>query len=123
MCLEPKWIYKRGKYKKSNYRGQEGESYELGTYSKCGHCEICTAEKSNNWVIRNKYESMNAKNTAKCFVTLTYKENPCILIKKDLQLFFKRLRRNLEYNGFKGKIRYFAAGEYGTLKTVHTSTR
>lgn len=115
MCLNPKWIYKKGNYKENNYRGMAGEFYELGTYSKCGHCEICIAEKANNWVIRNKYEAESAKNGAKCFITLTYKENPYILIKKDLQNFFKRLRAYLKYNGFQGKIRYYGAGEYGSL--------
>lgn len=32
---------------------------------------------------------------------------------RDLQLFFKRLRRYAEYAGLKQKIRYFAVGEYG----------
>lgn len=47
------------------------------------------------------------------FVTLTYSDenlpNPPFVSKRDLQLFFKRLRKHL---GFE-KIRYFACGEYG----------
>lgn len=113
MCLNPKWIYKKGNYKKSNYRGQEGELYELGTYSKCGSCEQCQNEKSNNWVIRNYYEAKAWNNIA--FITLTYTENPILLYKKDFQNFMKRLRINLKRNGFKEKIRMFMVGEYGTI--------
>jgi len=55
-----------------------------------------------------------------CFVTLTYdkKHLPAgyNLCKRDLQLFLKDLRRQLEYHGL-GRIRaYFACGEYGTEK-------
>lgn len=112
MCLNPKWIYKSGFYKSSNYRGKKGEFYELGTYSKCGCCEQCNAEKANNWVVRNYYEAKSHEKIA--FVTLTYKNNPIILLKKDLKDFIKRLRRRLEYHNNE-KIRFFAAGEYGTL--------
>ena len=45
-----------------------------------------------------------------CFVTLTYDDehNPRRLEKSDLQNFFKRLRKHLNF-----KIRYYACGEYG----------
>ena len=111
MCCNPKWIYKEGRYKENNYRGGAGESYALGTYSKCGSCAICLAEKSNNWVIRNYYEEKRHKK--KCFITLTYAENSCILVRKDLQDFIKRLRTYIERKGSKEKFRYFYCGEYG----------
>ena len=113
MCLNPKWIYKKGKYKNDNYRGMEGEAYELGTYSKCGHCTVCQNEKSNNWVIRNFFEVKKWKKIA--FITLTYEKNPILLYRKDFQDFMKRLRRNLEKSGYKEKIRMFECGEYGEL--------
>lgn len=112
MCLNPKWIYKKGYYKENNYRGNEGDFYEIGTYSKCGCCEQCVAEKCNNWVIRNYYESKAHQEIS--FITLTYEENPVILVRKDLQDFMKRLRRYLDYHGYK-KVRMFGAGEYGEL--------
>lgn len=112
MCLQPKWIYKKGHYKKDNYNGAEGDFYEIGTYSKCGVCEQCISEKCNNWVIRNYYESKAHEKM--CFITLTYEKSPIILIRKDLQDFMKRLRRKIDYKGGE-KIRMFAAGEYGTL--------
>lgn len=112
MCLRPKWIYKKGKYKKNNYRGIAGEQYEIGAYSKCGTCTQCINEKCNNWVVRNYYEQKQHQKI--CFITLTYEYNPIILVKKDLQDFFKRLRTRLDRTSGE-KIRYFASGEYGAL--------
>ncbi len=112
MCLNPKWIYKKGFYKEDNYRGKMGQFYELGTYSKCGCCEQCINEKSNNWAIRNHYEAK--AHERKCFITLTYEHNPYILVRKDFQDFMKRLRINLDRSTGE-KIRMFEAGEYGTL--------
>lgn len=114
MCTNPKTITREGYYKEDNYNGKKGEPYRIITYSKCGSCKQCIAEKANNWVIRNDYESKAYKKI--CFITLTYKDNPKFLIKKDLQDFIKRFRRRIEYHGYKEKIRYFAVGEYGTLK-------
>lgn len=138
MCLNPKWIYKKGFYKDDNYRGYKGQFYEIGTYTKCSVCTQCIAEKANNWVIRNHYESQ--ANEKKCFITLTYANNPFILVRKDVQDFIKRFRfkinetyykklNNLK-KAFRGeqlqqakesiknefiKTRIFYAGEYGTL--------
>lgn len=112
MCTQPKWIYKKGFYKENNYRGYAGQFYELGTFSKCGACEQCLNEKANNWVVRNYYE--DKATTRKCFITLTYENNPYILVKKDLQDFMKRLRINLDRTTGE-KIRMYGAGEYGTL--------
>lgn len=112
MCLNPKWIYKKGNYKENNYRGYKNEFYEIGTYSKCGCCEVCINEKMNNWVIRNTYEAKRHKR--KCFITLTYEDNSIILVKKDFQDWLKRFRRELEKTTGE-KIRYFEADEYGFL--------
>lgn len=113
MCLKPKWIYKKGFYKENNYRGQQGQFYELGTFSKCGVCEQCLNEKANSWVVRNFYEEKCHER--KCFITLTYRDSPYILVKKDLQDFMKRLRIKLDRSTGE-KIRMFAAGEYGTVR-------
>lgn len=137
MCLNPKLIRKKGKYKESNYRGEKGAIYELSTYSKCGSCEQCIAEKANNWVIRNYYEEKATDK--KCFITLTYKDNPIFLVRKDMQDFIKRFRFEInkeyykKYNNIKKflakealeiwkkdhenefiKTRIFYSGEYGT---------
>ena len=113
MCLNPQWVYKKGHYKKDNYRGKAGEFYEIGTYSKCGSCEICINEKMNNWVIRNVYEAQ--AHSRKCFITLTYENSPYILVKKDFQDFLKRFRINLDRTSGE-KIRFFEADEYGTIR-------
>ena len=110
MCLRPHWIYKKGKYKRSNYRGEEGSTYEIGTYTKCGHCEVCMNDKSNSWLVRNFFEER--KHAEKCFVTLTYAESPVILVRKDLTNFIKRFRTYLDRNGGQ-KVRLFYSGEYG----------
>lgn len=112
MCLNPKWIEKNGNYKEDNYRGKAGDYYSLGTFSKCGHCEQCINEKANNWVVRNYYEEKSHKD--KCFITLTYKENPYMIVKKDLQDFMKRFRIRLDRTTGE-KIRMFGAMEYGEL--------
>jgi hypothetical protein len=77
----------------------------------CGRCRWCRLEKAKKWAIRIMHESVMHKDN--CMVTLTYNDeflpnglNPT-LSKRDLQLFFKRLRRKGE------KFRYFACGEYG----------
>lgn len=114
MCLYPKLIYREGKYKEDNYHGKKGEEYYITAFTKCGYCSQCQNEKANNWVIRNYYEEQ--KHKEKCFITLTYKDNPIFLIKEHAQKFIKRLRRYLEYHKITdNKIRYFACGEYGTL--------
>lgn len=81
----------------------------------CGTCDGCRADQAREWAIRMMHEAQGwAEN---CFITLTYADRvekadhcliaPTQLHKKDLQDFFKRLRK-------KYKFRYFACGEYGT---------
>ena len=72
----------------------------------CGKCAECLAQKSLEWSYRIMLESKDYKKN--CFITLTYKNNPVTLKKKDYQDFFKRLRKRI------GKFRYFLCGEYGS---------
>lgn len=110
MCLNPQYMHNKGKYLETTYKGEKGTPYDIEVYAKCGNCIQCTNEKSNNWVIRNRYEA-KAHNKI-CFITLTYAESPYFLIRKHLQDFIKRLRRELERKE-KIKIRIFYNGEYG----------
>ena len=112
MCLNPQFLNREGRYIEDNYRGKKGEKYEICAVVKCGNCAECVNEKANAWVVRNFYEAKKYGDNIS-FITLTYKDNPHFLVKKDLQDFMKRLRRYLEYHGYKEKIRYFACGEYG----------
>nr|UXQ88094.1 MAG: replication initiation protein [Microvirus sp.] len=72
----------------------------------CGKCIGCHADKSRTWATRMQHEATQHKQNS--FVTLTYGEPaPSHINKRDLQLFFKRLRKLTPF-------RYFAVGEYGT---------
>lgn len=85
----------------------------------CGRCPNCIARRISAWSFRLMEEERNSKSAH--FITLTYdplkmsKDSGHItqngymqISKRDVQLFFKRLRRrNAE------KIKYYAVGEYG----------
>lgn len=76
----------------------------------CGQCIECRLERSRQWAMRCVAEASLWPDNI--FLTLTYDDihlpDNFSLVKRDLQLFFKRLRK--EYGS---GIRYFAAGEYG----------
>lgn len=80
----------------------------------CGQCIGCRLEKSRQWAIRCVCEQQMSSES--CFITLTYDDDHLpssgSLVPDDLQKFFKRLRRFLEYHN-EISIRYFACGEYG----------
>lgn len=77
----------------------------------CGQCIGCRLEYSRQWAMRCMHEAQ--LHDANCFVTLTYSDENIpytgTLVKRDLQLFFKRLRKNQEPN----RVRFYACGEYG----------
>lgn len=105
----------------------------------CGKCVGCRLDYSREWASRIVMESLDYPSNS-IFLTLTYDQEhvPCklsdgsdsvvhgleqaertgvhglTLVKKDMQDFWKRLRRTIDYN-FDGenKIRYYCAGEYG----------
>lgn len=77
----------------------------------CGKCTGCRADQSLMWSVRAYHESTeHFKNS---FITLTYDDENLPhdgkIVKRDLQLFFKKLRKQLSPQ----KIRYIACGEYG----------
>lgn len=72
----------------------------------CGKCPGCLSDQAMMWSIRCYHEaSLHERNS---FLTLTYSEAPDVLSKRDMQLFFKRVRKEC-------RLRYFACGEYGTV--------
>lgn len=77
----------------------------------CGKCIGCRLERSRKWAMRCVYEAQQYQENS--FLTLTYAPEFLpeggTLVKRDLQLFFKRLRKSFP----DVKIRYFACGEYG----------
>ncbi len=92
-----------------------GECFPMYLKVRCGHCDNCKKSKVDSLVHRCKLESM----TYKCnpiFLTLTYNEQnkPFDGVRlRDVQLFFKRLRINLQRNGYPYPIRYLCVAEYG----------
>lgn len=80
----------------------------------CGVCPPCRARRRATWTMRMSHELSTSK--IGLFVTLTYDSAhlpPKGLSKRDLQLYFKRLRRFMGLIGDTRRIRYFACGEYG----------
>lgn len=80
-------------------------------YLPCGQCIGCRIRRSQDWATRMVHESKCHEETS--FLTLTYTDQHlpddlCVSVRA-LQLFFKRLRKDL---GDK-KVRFFASGEYG----------
>lgn len=76
----------------------------------CGQCMACRLNHARMWSIRISHEA--STHCHNVFLTLTYDDEHLpadrSVHKRDLQLFFKRLRKSLGT-----KIRYFACGEYG----------
>lgn len=85
----------------------------------CGKCPNCLKRRASAWSFRLMQEDKVSKSSA--FITLTYdsKYVPITRVgymeirKRDLQLFFKRLRKAQWESGNVDKIKYYAVGEYG----------
>lgn len=81
----------------------------------CGKCPQCLANYRAELISRLKVENFNS--SFSLFVTLTYDDNNLFfnnkgvasVCKRDVQLFFKRLRKKLGNKSF----RYFLTSEYG----------
>lgn len=106
MCIAKKWMPKAG--------------FEVP----CGKCYQCIKRKISDWCVRLHFEEMYAR-TKPLFLTLTYsnenlkKPMPgaryATLCKRDLQTYFKRLRKiSSRRPDYANDIRYLAVGEYGT---------
>jgi len=89
--------------------------YPQGLEVPCGQCRACKKKKRQEWAMRMQHELNSHEDS--CFVTLTYEGEQYdfgSLKKRDLQLYLKRLRKNIGER----KIRYFACGEYGEKNTL-----
>lgn len=83
----------------------------------CGKCPPCKKRRSSGWSFRLVKEGESSYTSY--FVTLTYNTDSVpitrngfmSLRKKDLQDYFKRLRKRSSM-----KLKYYAVGEYGTKK-------
>lgn len=113
VCYKPLKGY-RSKYLTSN--GKRPITFNLSeavhqgvVLVNCGRCIGCRLEKSRQWAVRCMHEAHLWEDN--CFLTLTYDD---LHLPRDgsldvthLQKFWKRLRKSA------GRIRYYAAGEYG----------
>lgn len=86
--------------------------YPLYIVVPCGKCLLCRNRASLSWQCRALAETCCSSNIP-LFVTLTFdnEHKPLLGVeKRDIQLFLKRLRKNLKDSN----IRYFCVSEYGS---------
>lgn len=123
-CTSPiflSYLKKDGKkrfndFKAVVYTRPDGSHYhEEGCFVPCGQCIACRLNYGKFWSIR-LMDELRYHDSA-CFATLTYdnesmdrlieeNEGRMTLVKKDVQDFWKRLRKERH-------VRYFCCGEYG----------
>lgn len=107
----PAWI---GTDRKATVKAGEGYTDLSGFYLPCGHCSDCLKNRSRSNVVRLNHQFQEVGGVG-CMVTLTY-DNIHLpvngsLCYRDVQLFFKKLRKRLGDEG--KKLKYFVACEYG----------
>lgn len=79
----------------------------------CGRCYACLSNRRAEWSFRCSIENRRSK--ASWFVTLTYEDSNTDgnVYKRDLQLFFKRFRKELGKRVPGCKLSYYFVSEYG----------
>ena len=93
---------------------KDGDMVPMYISVPCGKCILCRNHRSQEWQCRAMAETVTSTNIP-LFVTLTYEHEPEDGVnKRDLQLFLKRLRKNLSANEENLNLRYFAVSEYGS---------
>lgn len=111
-CISPIRVKSAGRFTVFNDNGNKFVSEQL--IVPCGQCIACRLNYGKYWSIR-MMEELKHHDKA-CFATLTYDDEHLnnvvedygspVLVKSDLQNFWKRLRKER-------KVRYFCCGEYG----------
>lgn len=101
---------------------KEGCKTDKVAFVPCGKCACCRSNHRNAWKLRLQFELKQFKHSY--VATLTYNDDNVpvcnyqdsagshsvsVLCRRDLQLFFKRLRARLPY-----KIKYYGVAEYGS---------
>ena len=123
MMAYPDGVTKNGKPKYKmlgRYNEDDLLKYPGSIKLPCGKCAGCRAQKSREWADRMILELDHSKTAV--FLTLTYNDDnlpvklqvttgqtEMTLQKRDLTLFFKRLRKKFPEK----EVRYYAVGEYG----------
>lgn len=119
-CVNPKFAYQ---FKKGQQLKFVSTAAVVDYYSKhrptdqsfllmirCNKCDNCVRYRSYQWSLRNQAESKNWKYS--WFLTLTYNnDNIENADSKDIQLFFKRLRKNY----LQSDLKYYWVMEKGEL--------
>lgn len=120
------WLHSKAYLEEKKQLRKDCDTFYPPIEIPCGKCIGCRLDHSRQWALRCMMELKEHEKA--CFVTLTYSESHVpitfmpdpdtgeaiavyTLKKRDLQLFWKRLRK---YLGDDCKIRYFACGEYGS---------
>lgn len=89
-------------------KGQAREDAPLAL--PCGRCVECRGQDKLAWALRCKLEADEHQHST--FATFTYETAPPQLRLRDLQLAYKRLRKDLAKDN--RSMRHFSCGEYGT---------
>lgn len=120
-CTAPNWGYLNPAWCDVQTQEQKGGTAEFGRAPlnsgkpgialPCGKCLDCKWANAKSWALRCQLELNDHEHAA--FATLTYEDAPPTLVKRDLQLFLKRLRADATRRAAIGPLRYFACGEYG----------
>lgn len=127
LIAKPQGLTSNGKIKYmpiGRYDADLAKEYPDAIKIPCGKCSGCRAQKTREWADRMILELDHSKKAV--FLTLTYNDEhlpvkcqlttgqmEMTLQKRDLTLFFKRLRKKFK----DAEIRYYAVGEYG--KNTH----
>lgn len=120
-CINPITIINKKYKEEQNLSIDERDSNRRYIEVPCGKCIICRNIKSSEWATRLQHEADNYNPITEVTIsTLTYNEENInknySLNKKDVQDFIKRFRITRERRGYKNKIKYFIAGEYGSTR-------
>ena len=78
-------------------KSKDWQNQNLMVNVPCGKCLACKKRRASHWSFRLNEEAKTSSSA--CFITLTYEKAPIsengfqTLVKKDYQLFLKRLRK------------------------------
>jgi hypothetical protein len=117
-CKHPITAYRNRITGGLTFRPSDADESVASMTVPCGQCIGCRLERSRQWSVRIMHECASHERSS--FLTMTYAHHHLpdgmSLDHRDVQLFFKRLRKHL---GDK-RVKYFVAGEYGEkLKRPH----
>lgn len=105
-----------------SYFDRIGQKHTLSV--DCGHCVNCMIKKQSalEFLAKKELLSKYLNNQGASFVTLTYDDTHLpknelglvTLKRRDVQLFIKKMRRNMEYHNKKIPFKYIYCGELGS---------